>query len=180
MELKTKSDWLKLPADCYAYQLIHGEIVDWPTMTIYENKVRTEIGMALYKHVISNKLGDVFFVPIDLYLTEHDIFQPDIIFTSNEHLDSIREDGVYEPPDIVIEVVSEPTAHFDYGPKKGTYEKSGVKEYWIVNPKESKLECFVNSKDGFQTAFSGVNGTVCSAVLPDFCGDVISLFQDRY
>jgi hypothetical protein len=120
MELKTKSDRLKLPADCYAYQLIRSEIVDWPTMTIYENEVHTEIGLALYQFVNNKKLGEVCFVPIDLYLTEHDIFQPDIIFVSTEYLDSIKEDGVYEPPDLVIEVVSEPTAHFDYGPKRET------------------------------------------------------------
>jgi Uma2 family endonuclease len=174
MELKTKSDWMKLPPDCYRYQLIHGEIVEWPTMTLYENEVRTEIGMALYKFVKSNNLGQVFIVPIDLYLTDHDIYQRDIIFISNEHLDSIKEDGVYWPPELVIEVVSSPTASFDRGVKKDTYEKFGVKEYWIVDPNETTIECFVNSADGFETNFTGSRGSVCSRALPGFCIDIAS------
>jgi Uma2 family endonuclease len=172
---KTAADWAKLP-EGYKYQLIDGEFVEWPSMTLREHDARMEIGLALYQHVKSRKLGEAMFVPFDVHLTDCDIYQPDIIFVSNENLHYIEEDGVHGPPDLVIEVLSRSTAGFDLLLKKDGYEKFGVKEYWIVDPMDKTVETFINSSTGFQSSFVGKEGTVCSSVLPEFCVELQSIF----
>ena len=38
-------------------------------------------------------------------------------------------------PDLVIEMLSESTSQNDVGPKRATYERLGVREYWLFDPK---------------------------------------------
>jgi Uma2 family endonuclease len=82
-----------------------------------------------------NKLGRVFASPIDVYLDAKNAFQPDIVFTSNKSNDLIKEDGIYGAPDLVIEVLTPGTTKSDFTKKKPAYEKAGVKELWMVDPK---------------------------------------------
>jgi Uma2 family endonuclease len=172
---KTASDWAKLP-EGYKYQLIAGKIIEWPSMTLYEHDARMEIGPALYEDVKSHKLGEVFFIPLDVHLTNHDIYQPDIIFISNEHLERIEEDGIHGPPDLVIEILSPSTAYYDLHRKKDSYQEFGVQEYWIVDPMERTMDCFTNTATGFQVFFSGSKGSTCSRILPEFCIELNKLF----
>ena len=174
---KNVADWKKLP-EGYKYQLIQGEIVEWPSMTLAEHDARMNIGMFLHQFVKNRRNGEVFFTPIDVHITSTDVYQPDILFVSNDHLDYLEEDGVHGPPDIVIEVLSPSTAGFDLLLKKDGYEKFGVKEYWIVDPMEQSIETFTNSSKGFESKFQGNAGTVCSSVLPEFCVKVEELFAN--
>ena len=59
----------------------------------------------------------------------------------------IREDAVYGAPDLVIEVLSPSSARYDRGLKKDSYERYGVREYWIVNPDDLSIEQYL-LKDG--------------------------------
>jgi Uma2 family endonuclease len=45
----------------------------------------------------------------------------------------IHEDGIHGAPDLIVEVLSKGTKDFDLTKKKKVYEKSGVKEYWVVD-----------------------------------------------
>ena len=57
--------------------------------------------------------------------------------------DKIKKDGVHGAPDLVVEVLSPSTARNDRIRKKDTYEKYGVREYWIVNPTECSIEQYI-------------------------------------
>ena len=50
--------------------------------------------------------------------------------------------------DLVIEILSPGTEMNDLGDKKNVYEKTGVKEYWIVDPLVKKITVYllVNNK----------------------------------
>lgn len=61
--------------------------------------------------------------------------------------DIIKPDGIYGAPDLVVEVSSPSTVNRDKIAKKDIYEKIGVKEYWIVSPKERFIEVYL-LKDG--------------------------------
>jgi Uma2 family endonuclease len=53
-------------------------------------------------------------------------------------------------PDLIIEILSPSTAYYDMIEKKEIYEKLGVKEYWIVDPKKESVEIFLNVNHCFE------------------------------
>jgi Uma2 family endonuclease len=61
--------------------------------------------------------------------------QPDLVVIRASRLDIYQPEGlVVEPPDIVIGIVSLSSSRVDRVQKMALYARSGVPEYWIVNP----------------------------------------------
>ncbi len=50
---------------------------------------------------------------------------------------------------MVIEILSPATFRFDKEDKKKEYERSGVKEYWMIDPLDKTVEGFFLSNDKF-------------------------------
>ena len=46
----------------------------------------------------------------------------------------IKEDGLYGAPDIIIEILSDFTAQYDFYDKNTVYARNEFTEHWIVNP----------------------------------------------
>ena len=172
---KTVADYARLPEGT-PIQLINGEFIMSPSPVRKHQKIVGKLHLQLGELVERKRLGEVYIAPFDVHVSRNDVYQPDVFFVANDHLDSIEEDGVHGPPDLVIEVLSRSTDGFDLLLKKDGYEKFGVNEYWIVDPMEKTVETFINSSIGFQSSFAGKEGTACSAVLPEFCVDLRSLF----
>lgn len=77
---------------------------------------------------------EVFHAPYDVKLSDDPltIVQPDImVICDPEKIDEKRCNGA---PDFIIEIVSPGNPENDYVRKLYYYEKSGVREYWIVDP----------------------------------------------
>ena len=76
----------------------------------------------------------------DVFLDEKNNFIPDVVIVCDRN--KIKHNGVHGVPDLVVEVLSPSTMTRDRGIKKDTYEKAGVKEYWIVSPEEKSIEVY--------------------------------------
>ncbi len=87
----------------------------------------------LNTHVMDLQLGKCVVRPMDVYLNDKNIVQPDILFISNANLGIIKDGKIKGTPDLVIEILSE-NRKYDTKTKKELYEKFGVKEYFIVDP----------------------------------------------
>ena len=61
----------------------------------------------------------------------------------------IKHDGVHGAPDVVVEVLSSSTMRNDRTYKKDVYERSGVREYWIVNPADKSVEVYRSNGTNF-------------------------------
>lgn len=129
-------------------ELINDQLFMSPAPSLNHQDSILDLASEIRSYVKKNKLGRVFVAPIDVYLNEKNVVQPDISFISTDNKNILKDDGVYGAPDIVIEVLSPGTEKFDREKKRNLYEKSGVKEYWIVDPenKESKGYQLKNSK----------------------------------
>lgn len=138
----TYEDYLKTPDD-KRYELIEGELYMTPSPNTRHQKISRELEFRLMKFVKEKGLGEVFDAPFDVYLDEENVVQPDILFVSNDRLEIIGEDNIKGAPDLVIEILSENTAYRDTIQKKMLYARFGVKEYWIVAPKEEIIEVYV-------------------------------------
>jgi Uma2 family endonuclease len=128
-----------------------------PSPAPYHQDILRNLGLALASFVKDEGLGKVYLAPLDVYLTEKDTYQPDIIFISKERLNIIGESKIEGAPDLLVEILSPATAYYDLRTKKDAYEKSGVKEYWIVDPFQKSVEIFWNSGGHFEL-ISAVKG----------------------
>jgi len=94
-------------------------------------------------HSSCAKEGKVYVAPLDVHLDEDNVLEPDVLYIRNERLSIIRDGYVYGAPDLVVEVLSESTGRRDKTIKKATYERFGVKEYWLADPIYRLVEQYV-------------------------------------
>jgi len=148
----TYEDYRKLPEDMKC-ELIEGEFVMTPSPKTEHQRLSGELQFRIMKFVKENGLGMIYTAPFDVYLDEENAVQPDILYISKDRLGIIGEDNVKGAPDLIIEILSESTAYRDTIQKKMLYAKFGVKEYWIIAPKESLIEQY--ALEGREYALAG-------------------------
>lgn len=174
----TYADYEKLPEGS-PYQLIGGELVMTPAPTPHHQSINGAVFFELVKFVKAKGTGKVLYAPIDVYFSETETFQPDIIFIAKERLGIIGEKKIEGAPDLVVEILSPSTAYYDLRHKMRVYETSGVKEYWIVDPAEKTIEVYENTGGEFKVfSKSRDKGTAKSRLLTGFeiaLEDVFSL-----
>jgi len=176
-KIYTYADYEKLPEGA-PYQLIEGELVMSPAPIPSHQITLQNISDTLGPFVRKNKLGKVIVSPIDVYLSDTDTFQPDIIFLSNERLSRIGEKRIEGAPDLVIEILSPSTGYYDLTHKKRMYEVSGVLEFWSVDYSERAIEVFENSNGEFQLiAKTRERGIIQSKLLPGFTIETADVFE---
>ncbi|MDR2167010.1 MAG: Uma2 family endonuclease [Clostridiales bacterium] len=88
-------------------------------------------------------LCEAFMENIFVRLTEDNRFIPDIAVICDKS--AVTDDEVNGPPDLIVEVLSPSTAKNDRGHKMRIYGKTGVKEYWIVDPNNFSIEVYMNN-----------------------------------
>ena len=172
----TYEDYAQLPEGA-PYQLIGGELVMSPSPTPVHQRISHRLNRALDRYVEENALGEIFYAPMDVYLSETDTPQPDILFIAKERLDIIGEKYINGAPDVVMEILSPSTAYNDLKKKKRLYEVSGVKEYWIVDPEAREIEVYT-LVDGAYELFERETGqgTITSKLLDGFSVNLVDVF----
>jgi Uma2 family endonuclease len=135
----TADDLATFPADGNRYEIIGGMLILSPAPTSRHQDVVMQLATWLNLYMLQTSSGKVFSAPIDVHLSINDVVQPDIVVVQAGHLKRIEEKGIVGAPDIVIEILSPSTARADRVWKAALYARSGVQEYWIVDPVEEKI-----------------------------------------
>lgn len=145
---KTIVDIYRLLPEGTPIQVINNEFYISPSPNFQHFDVCDKIIEALKAEVNKLKTGRVFFAPIDVFLGNTSAVQPDVFFISNDKKDSIKEDGIYGAPDLIVEVLSPGNKHADLFKKKDIYEQFGVQEYFVVDPSDKSVVsyCLMNGK----------------------------------
>ena len=186
----TYSDYCQWPDD-ERWELINGVAYNMsPAPGTRHQEISfflsTEIGIFL-----KGKSCKAFSAPFDVFLSEmknqdisnfNTIVQPDISVICNS--DKIVSRGCIGAPDLIMEILSPSTSSKDLNIKYKLYEKSGVPEYWIVDPGNEYIRIFHLTKEGkydYGTLFSmydlkGKDTTVPSVILNGFQVNLADLF----
>ena len=175
----TVQDYLNIPEeDENRYELINGELYMAPAPSWEHQKSTITLATLLDNFVSDTGLGEVVASPIDVYLSDEDVFQPDIVFISNERLGIIHSDGIHGAPDLVIEVLSPGTERIDRTLKSERYEMFEVSEYWQANP-IAKTILVLRARDGaFERVGLFTEGmTLETPLLPGLRVDVSEVFD---
>ncbi|MCY7351360.1 MAG: Uma2 family endonuclease [Cytophagaceae bacterium] len=139
-KLLTYEDYARLtPPDSGNYELHNGKIVfmDFPIPIHQEISSRLNAFLGVY--VLTQKLGKLYAAPMDTKFTEHDTFQPDLLFISTERLSLIGDKKIEGAPDLVVEILSPGNEAKEMSYKRHVYETSGVREYWFIEPEKRTL-----------------------------------------
>ena len=173
----TYEDYRTAPPDKRC-ELLDGELAMTPAPSLKHQRVQVRLGEPLARFVRENALGEFFFAPCDVLLSDTDVVRPDLLFVSREraHLLSGGE-NVRGAPDLVVEILSPATAERDRGYKRALYAKHGVAEYWLVDPASETVWVHRLRNGELAVAHTFARGhTLRSPLLPGFALDVDDVF----
>ncbi|OHD29227.1 MAG: hypothetical protein A2086_16680 [Spirochaetes bacterium GWD1_27_9] len=179
----TYKDYLNFPDD-FRCEIINGVIYN---MSAAPRRMHQKISGEIFRqfaNYLKGKPCEVYDAPFDVRipLTKEDsdykidtVVQPDIVVVCNQS--KLDDAGCLGSPDLIIEIISESTAHKDLKIKFNLYEKAGVKEYWVVFPDEKVIQIFklVNGEYGKPEVY-GTDDKIEVKYLDDLVIDLKEVF----
>ncbi len=164
----------------HLYELINGEIVKKGAPHIQHQRISKKLLRKIDTYVESKDLGEVFYAPTDVVLSDTDAPQPDLFFIKKDRLKIIDEaEGVVMgAPDLAVEIISPGSVRRDRVVKKDLYEKFGIAEYWLVDPQNASIEVYILENEHYQLHLLADKGdTVSSKLLEGFIFDTGEIFD---
>ena len=134
----TADEFLALPVSNLPHELIHGEEIISPSPTIIHQRI-SQLVFQLIERLKPD--GEVLYAPVDVYLDDENIVQPDVLWIARGNTNILIEDKLLRgAPDLTVEIVDPGTARRDRKDRFRLYEKFGVREYWMIDPDHKLLE----------------------------------------
>lgn len=130
---KDSEDWELLNGVAYAMS---------PSLTTRHQRISKKIAFEIESY-LKGKTCEVFY-ELDAVLSKDDIAKPDIMVVCDKS--KITEKNIQGAPDLVVEILSPSTSRRDKKTKLEIYRKSGVKEYWIVDPYNYLIDVYIFEK----------------------------------
>lgn len=145
----TLEDFELFPDDGQRHELIDGEHVVTPSPNTRHQRTVQRLYLALGEHLRRHAdQGEAFIAPFDVVLSFHDVVEPDLLVVGGDQPDIVTRKNVQGPPALVVEVLSEGTRKRDEQAKRRLYERTGVREYWLVDPELDLVKVFRRDADG--------------------------------
>ncbi len=164
----TVEDYYGIPEGWPRTELIDGEFIMPPAPSLRHQRICRELKFLIHSYLKQNPIGEIFFAPCDVILSQFSVLQPDLVFLLKEHADILTAKAVEGAPDLVVEILSESTGHLDRGAKMQVYVAAGVREYWIIDPEQDTVEVFHPREHGTQpTRTLQLGDTLETPLLPD-------------
>lgn len=164
--LLTYDDIILLPEDLKRHEIMDGKLYS-STAPPRDHQVVCGVLLRLAGNwVEQHRLGWTYTYRVDVRLSPHDIVVPDLLFTSQERrsIHMMRGD-VLGPPDMIGEIIRPESREMDSRQKFDLYERSGVQEYWLIDPDERIFQLFV-LRGGQYREVAAVDGFVRSEIIP--------------
>ncbi len=134
----TASEFLQLPVSNLHHELINGEGIMAPAPTGNHQRVLLRAAK-LIERLIPN--GEALISPLDVYLDDSNVVQPDILWVAEGSACTWFEDKYLQgAPDLAVEIFSPGSLRRDRKDKFRLYERFGVREYWMIDADEKLRE----------------------------------------
>ena len=130
----TADDYWSLPDDRRA-ELIDGVLYDMTPPGRRHQKISMALSHVLSAYVAKNGgTCEVYAAPFAVNVDKPGAnwVEPDLVVVCDPA--KLSDRGCEGAPDLVVEIVSPSSQRRDYITKTALYERSGVREYWIVDP----------------------------------------------
>ena len=164
----TRADYMALP-EGFRAELLDGVLVKEPAPTVWHQVV---VGKILQQLVELVGLHRAVTSPIDVFVDDHNILQPDVLVLSE--IDAVVPgDKEAATPVLVVEVLSPSTATRDRNQKVGIYLGAGVREVWLIDPASAAGEIH---RIGGVESFT-VGELPVSRIVPGFTVDLARVLE---
>lgn len=178
----TYDDFVNFPDDGLRHELIDGEHYVTPSPAMKHQRVSSRLHGELYQYLKLNpSIGEVFHAPSDVVISRFDVVEPDVLVVLADQFDIITPKHVRGTPAIVVEILSPGTRRRDETVKHALYERSGVREYWVVDPERDAVAVHRTSASGAFTLgpqlTRSAGDTLTSPLLPGWSVDLATLFK---
>ncbi|MBE1553221.1 Uma2 family endonuclease [Sporosarcina limicola] len=163
-----------------SWELIDGVPYNMtPAPSPLHQRIVGELFFELRTHFGSSGCA-VYVAPFDVQVDKADdytIVQPDIsVICDESQVGTKRAIGA---PELIIEVLSPSTALKDRNNKFNLYERTGVKEYWLVDPYNETIEVYGVSGGRYRKRkVFGRDDSLLSFVFPDLRVELSAVFAD--
>ena len=146
-------DFLRFPDDGKRHELIDGEHYVTPTPGTRHQRISENLHWLMRSHLEQNPVGEVFSAPYDIVFSNFDVVVPDLIYLSHERAKTVlTEKHASGAPELVIEIASKRTRERDETIKRRLYARSGVEEYWLVDPEVDAIRVYRRAEAGYGRA----------------------------
>jgi Uma2 family endonuclease len=125
--------------DGLRHELVDGEHYVTPSPPTVHQRLVGDLCLALAGYLKPRGTAEVFLGPLDVVLSDHDIVEPDLLVVLADQADIVTDKHVRGAPAIVIEMLSPGTRRRDETLKRELYARTGVREYWMVDPDQRAI-----------------------------------------
>ena len=145
----TYDDFVLFPDDGKRHEIIDGEHYVTPSPNVRHQVLVGRLWFEIELYLRANPgAGHVFLSPLDVVLSHWDVVEPDVLFVAGDQPDILTEKNIQGPPALVVEVLSKSTRKRDAQIKRRLFERTGVREYWLVDPELDTVQLFRPSPEG--------------------------------
>ena len=166
----TYDDFVLFPDDGKRHELIDGEHYVTPSPNVRHQRISGNLYLAIGIYLKAHPIGQVFYAPLDVVFSDVDIVEPDLLYVSRERAAEVLvPQHVRGVPELVIEIASKGTRKRDETVKRGLYERAGVSEYWVVDPKIDVVRVYRNTGNVFERPLElrrDAGDTLTTALMP--------------
>ena len=179
----TYDDFVLFADDGKRHEIIGGEHFVTPSPNLRHQqlvgRLHVEIAVYLKTHP---RMGQVFLSPLDVVLSRYDVVEPDLLFVAGDQTAILTEKNIQGPPALVIEVLSKSTRKRDAQTKRRLFERTGVREYWLVDPELDIVQVLRHAPEGTLVRVAELSAeedeTLTTPLLPGCAIGLRELFRD--
>ncbi|MEZ4564460.1 MAG: Uma2 family endonuclease [Thermomicrobiales bacterium] len=170
-------DLFELPDDGTRCEIIDGGLYEMPSLDVGARHCRIAGLITLLIPVLQRLGAQWRTAPLDVFFAGADPVQPDILVLLPGSAAHPVRHGVEGPPDLLIEVLSPPTAPMTRSASARSM-LAGVREYWIVDPDAATIEIIDHGGETVQHVVAAESDilTLRSPLLGDLAANPASLF----
>ena len=162
------------------WELIDGIAYAMSAPSLYHQSISGNIFGQLWQFLREKKSCRVFAAPFDVRFNfnkkNNTVVQPDIVVICDKSKRDER--GGIGAADMVVEILSPSSATHDAIRKYRLYLKSGVHEYWIVDPEEKTVITHILADDTYRGSVYEQNDIVPVSVLEGCNVDFGEVFEE--
>ena len=152
-----------------------------PAPTVNHQSISAKLVTQL-SNFLKGRTCRVFAAPFDVRLNadadDETVVQPDVLVVCDKSKFAADGRGLIGAPDLAIEILSQSTEKHDKHIKFKTYQRAGVREYWIIDPQHRIVMANLLTDGVYIARMYFEEDTVPVQVLEGCLIDLADVFED--